>query len=82
MAARRGRGRRRRGCPFCADGVKFIDYKNVDLLSRYTSDRGKIKPRRKSNLCAQHQRHLAAAVKRARQAALLPYTAEHVRLTG
>jgi small subunit ribosomal protein S18 len=82
MAFRRRRGHRRTGCSFCSDGITFIDYKNVDLLKRYTSDRGKIRPRRKSHLCARHQRHLAAAVKRARQAALLPYTAEHVRLTG
>lgn len=81
MAYRRGR-RRRRGCRFCSDGVDVVDYKNLDLLQKFVTDRGKILPRRKTHLCARHQRVLAAAVKRARQAVLLPYTEEHVRLTG
>lgn len=81
MAYRRGRRRRSR-CQFCRDGVDAIDYKNIDLLKRYTSDRGKIQPRRKSHLCARHQRPVARAIKRARQLALLPYTDEHIRFTG
>ncbi|MFQ5855438.1 MAG: 30S ribosomal protein S18 [Anaerolineae bacterium] len=81
MAYRRDR-RRPRHCPFCTDGVDLFDYKNVDLLQRYTSDRGKILPRRKTGVCARHQRRLARAIKRARQVALLPYTEEHIRSTS
>lgn len=71
---RRHRGRRRRVCNFCMDNVEFIDYKDVDQLRRFTSDRGKILPRRKTGTCAKHQRRLATAVKRARHLALMPYT--------
>lgn len=81
MAYRRGR-RRHRGCQFCANDTDVIDYKNIDLLKRYISDRGKIQPRRKVHVCARHQRRVAKAIKRARQLALLPYTDEHIRLTG
>ncbi len=58
-----------------------IDYKEVGRLSkqRYISDRGKIEPRRKTGTCAKHQRRLSVALKQARQMALLPYTAEHMR---
>ncbi len=82
MAYRRRSRQRRRGCPFCAGGIDTLDYKNTDLLRRYISDRGKILPRRKAHLCARHQRRVARAIKRARQLALLPYTDEHIRLTG
>ena len=71
--------RRKRACAFCADKVRTIDYKNVSLLRRHITNRGKIKPRRKTGLCARHQRRLATAIKRARHIALLPYTADHVR---
>ena len=60
----------------------MLDYKDVDRLRRYIGDRGKMEPRRRGGTCAKHQRMVARAVKRARQIALLPYTAEHVRLTG
>jgi len=60
-------------CRFCQRNVKFIDYKNVDILKKYIPDRGKISPRRVSGTCAFHQRKLAAAIKRARLMALLPY---------
>jgi len=73
---------RRRVCPFCADGVKVIDYKDVQNLRRFISDRGRIEPRRKLNTCAKHQRALAVAIKRARHLALLPFTPEHIRKTG
>jgi small subunit ribosomal protein S18 len=73
---------RRRGCPFCADKVKVIDWKNVDMLRRFVNDTGDMRPRRKTGTCARHQRRLAQAIKRARMIALLPYTSEHVRLTG
>ena len=61
-------------CQFCADKSLSIDYKKVDLLRRFVTDEGKIRPRRQTGNCARHQRTLAAAVKRARHIALLPYT--------
>jgi small subunit ribosomal protein S18 len=70
---------RRRVCQFCADKIVEIDYKDVARLRRFLSDRGKIEPRRKTGTCAKHQRSLTVALKRARQIALLPYTAEHIR---
>lgn len=70
---------RRRVCIFCADHIADIDYKDVAKLRRYISDRGKIEPRRKTGVCAKHQRSLTVTLKRARHLALLPYTAEHVR---
>ena len=83
---RRGGARRftprRRICQFCVDHVKVIDYKDVNRLKRYLSDRAKIEPRRKTGTCAKHQRTLAIALKRARYLALLPYTASHIRRSG
>ena len=64
---------RQRHCGFCIKQVKAIDYKNPEALKRYTSSYGKIVPRRKSGVCAAHQRMLAVALKRARTMALLPY---------
>lgn len=61
-------------CHFCVNGIKKIDYKNTELLRRYTSSYGKIVPRRKSGVCSKHQRKLATAIKRSRYMALLPYT--------
>lgn len=61
------------------DRVRHVDYKSVTLLRQYITNRGKIKPRRKTGVCAKHQRLLASAIKRARHIALLPYTGEHVR---
>jgi len=63
-------------CRFCTEPIK-MDYKNVDLMSRFISDRKKIVPRRNSGLCASHQRQLAATIKRSRFMALLPYTVLH-----
>ena len=80
---RRRRGpmrRRRKVCNFCVDGTQYVDYKKSDMLKRYLTERGQISSRRKSGLCAKHQRRLARAVKRARYMALLPYTGEHIRL--
>jgi small subunit ribosomal protein S18 len=68
-----------RTCPFCAQKAKTIDYKNVELLRRYLTDHGKIKPRRKVGTCARHQRALAVAIKRARHIALLPFVSEATR---
>ena len=73
---------RRKVCGFCVDGIKHVDYKDVPRLHRYISERGMIEPRRKTGNCAKHQRALAVALKRARHVALLPYTAEHIRLSG
>lgn len=63
-------------CQFCAEANVEIDYKNVDLLRRFVSENGKIRPRRQTGTCARHQREVATAVKRARHIALLPYTGE------
>lgn len=73
---------RRRGCQFCREKVSVIDYKEIDTLRRYIGERGRMEPRRKGGTCAKHQRALSQAIKRARHMALLPYTAEHVRLSG
>lgn len=61
-------------CQFCADKSIVIDYKKTDLLRRYINEDGKIRPRRQTGACARHQRVVAAAVKQARQIALLPFT--------
>lgn len=71
------RGRRRRKvCNFCVDKVTSVDYKDIQKLRKFMSDRGKILPRRMTGTCARHQRQLTDAIKRARHIALLPYTAE------
>src|SRR4029078_3023806 len=71
--------RRRKGCAFCADKTTLIDYKEVNRLRRYLSERAKIEARRKTGTCAGHQRELAVALKRARHVALLPYAPQHLR---
>lgn len=71
----RQRKGRKKFCQFCADQVSYIDYKDVALLRRYMSDRGKIRARRVTGNCSQHQRLVATAVKNAREMALLPYSA-------
>ncbi len=70
---------RRKVCRFCADSTMIIDYKDSKLLKHFTSERGKIIPRRITGNCAKHQRELTAAIKRARQIALLPYLATSVQ---
>ena len=72
----RGRKPRRKVCQFCVEKVQHIDYKDVNRLRRFTSERGKILPRRISGACAKHQRELNTAIKRARQVALLPYVTD------
>jgi len=72
----RGRMRRRKVCRFCVDKVDLIDFKDVKLLQNFIPERGKILPRRISGVCTAHQRMLADAIKRARNIALLPYTAD------
>ena len=84
---RSGGGERRGGrfvprpkvCQFCVDKVKKIDYKQSDMLRRFVSERGKIRPRRQTGTCARHQRHLALAIKRARHLALLPFVGNQAR---
>ncbi len=78
----RGRFGRRRVCSFCVDKATSIDYKDAGKLRRFISDRGKIEPRRKTGTCARHQRMLTIALKRARHVALLPFTAQHIHVTG
>ena len=76
--ARRPRGKRprRKVCMFCVDKIEHIDYKDTTRLRRFTSERGKILPRRMTGTCAKHQRQLSIAIKRARAVALLPYAAD------
>ena len=64
-------------CQFCADKTLTVDYKKVDLLRKYITEEGTIRPRRQTGTCAKHQRVVAVAVKQARQVALLPYTGRH-----
>lgn len=66
-------GQQKKHCYFTVNGYKEIDYKDVELLRRYTSSYGKIVPRRKSGISAKFQRKLSTAIKRARFMALLPY---------
>lgn len=77
---RMGRGRfvpKRKVCFYCANKNEVIDYKNVEKLRSYLSDRAKIDPRRRTGTCARHQRALATAIKRARHLALLPFVPDH-----
>jgi small subunit ribosomal protein S18 len=69
---------KRRYCAFCKDKVDYIDYKDVNLLRRYLSDKGKIKPRRITGNCAQHQRAISIAIKRSREMALIPYIGRQI----
>lgn len=73
MSARRPFFRRRKTCPFSGENAQVIDYKDVKLLSRYVSERGKIVPSRITAVSAKKQRELAKAIKRARNIALLPF---------
>ena len=75
---RRGGGQRRRKkvCYFCANHVDYIDYKDVELLKKFISERGKILPRRVTGTSAKYQRMLTTAIKRARHMALLPYVVD------
>jgi len=70
------RAKKKRICRFCESGVIYVDYKDEKKLVRFTTEQGKIIPRRISGTCALHQRQLTKAIKRARQLALLPYIAD------
>ena len=77
MRRERGSRRpRRKVCAFCVDKVEYIDYKDAAKLRRFITERGKILPRRISGNCAKHQRQVTLAIKRARNIALLPFTAD------
>lgn len=73
---RRGGRRRKKVCYFTANGITHIDYKDVELLKKFISERGKILPRRVTGTSAKYQRKLTVAIKRSRQMALLPFVAE------
>jgi small subunit ribosomal protein S18 len=73
---------RRKVCPFCVSKTTVIDYKDTSKLQHYISDRGRIQPRRRTGICAKHQRALAVAIKRARYIALLPYVPDHIYKTA
>ncbi|CAM4022789.1 MULTISPECIES: 30S ribosomal protein S18 [Listeria] len=73
---RRGGRRRKKVCYFTANGITHIDYKDVELLKKFVSERGKILPRRVTGTSAKYQRKLTIAIKRSRQMALLPFVAE------
>ncbi len=68
-----GRRTKKKVCIFCKDSTAYVDYKDVSLLRKFMSDRGKIRARRVSGNCAQHQRAVAVAIKTSRELALLPY---------
>lgn len=72
----RARKGRKKVCSFCVEKVDKIDYKDITRLKRFTSERAKILPRRVTGTCAKHQRELTIAIKRARQIALIPYSAD------
>lgn len=74
MAPRRGGRRKKKVCAFCMDKINYIDYKDINVLKKYITERGKILPRRISGNCAKHQRMLTLAIKRSRNIALLPFT--------
>lgn len=70
---------RPRVCMFCTDPAVDLNYKNIDVLRRFISEAGKIRPRRQTGTCAKHQRRLAREIKRSRHLAMMPYTGETLR---
>lgn len=68
--------KKKRSCPFTAAGIKKIDYKDIDTLRQFITDRGKIFPQRISGVSAYHQKELKQAIKRARHMALLPFVSQ------
>ncbi|HAA89059.1 MAG: 30S ribosomal protein S18 [Thermoanaerobacterales bacterium 50_218] len=75
MGRERGK-RKKKVCSFCVDKIEYVDYKDVNRLRKFITERGKILPRRITGNCAWHQRQLTVAIKRARNMALLPFTVE------
>lgn len=76
MRRDRNRKPRRRVCSFCVDKATAVDYKEINKLKKYVTERGKILPRRISGNCAKHQRILTSAIKKARVMALLPFSSD------
>ena len=76
MAKKFRKPSKKKVCAFCVAGEKTIDYKDVAKIRKYVTEKGKILPRRQTGVCAQHQRVLCTAVKRARNVALLPYVGD------
>lgn len=75
MARKKRKGPRRDiPCPVCKEGIEYVDYKDLSLLKQFLNDRARIKARRTTHTCAAHQKQLAAAVKNAREMALMPYS--------
>jgi small subunit ribosomal protein S18 len=72
-----GGGGRRKSCQYCRDKVEFVDYKDINALRKFISDRGKIRSRRITGACRRHQNQISTAVKRAREVALLPYVGDN-----
>nr|WP_318024006.1 30S ribosomal protein S18 [[Mycoplasma] collis] len=70
---------KKRICNFCAEGIFYIDYKNISLIEKYVSQFGKIQPSRLTGTCSKHQRSLTNAIKRARHVALLPFVLDRIR---
>ena len=68
---------RRKPCPYCKDKIDQVDYKDIDGLRRFISEKGKMRSRRITGACRRHQNQIATAVKRARELALLPYVGDH-----
>ena len=73
---RKRRKRRPKDCHFCVDKIEHVDYKEIEKLKKYITERGKIVPRRVTGTCAKHQRQITRAIKRARIIALLPFTSD------
>lgn len=73
---RRARPAKKRVCEYCQGHIEHVDYKDAERLKKYTAENGKILPRRASGLCAEHQRDVTTAIKRARIMALLPFRSE------
>ncbi len=71
--------KKKRVCRFCEEDIKYVDFKEVKRLVRFTTEQGKIIPRRTSGTCAKHQRQLVKAIKRARHLALIPFVSEITR---
>lgn len=76
------RRQKKRICFFCKDKVDYVDYKDLDMLRSYVSDKGKIKPKRVTGTCPRHQKRLERAVKNAREMALIPYTMRQASSNG
>lgn len=73
------KSRKKRICRFCENRVHYVDYKDPKKLTKFTTDVGKIIPRRTSGTCAKHQRQLVSAIKRARHLALIPFVSDYAR---